>query len=138
MIWNSNLWRMRCWLKELGSLRKNWMISNVYCDTWVQKRKIIMKIENRKKLSRILNRLKLTSARAQSAPRDRVAVFLTWHYFFVYKYNFVKFYKKLPWTLRNNRLDESFQSPEISSTLSSRERRSAQVSEALALLLNIV
>ena len=52
-----------------------------------------------KKPSRILNRLKLASARAQSAPRDHATVFSSRHCFFVYKYNCVKFYKKLPWTL---------------------------------------
>ena len=48
------------------------------------------------KPSRILSRLKLASARAQSAPRDRATVFLTRHCFFFYEYNCVKFYKKLP------------------------------------------
>ena len=51
VIWNSNLWRMRRWLKELGFLRKNWMISSVYCDTWVQKRRIFIKIYSKTRLS---------------------------------------------------------------------------------------
>ena len=37
--------------------------------------------------------------------------FLTRHCFFVYEYNCVKFYKKLPWTLGNNRLSGRFLTP---------------------------